>query len=98
MISFLCIWPCQNHVPSNVVRLLVDAWPEAVSVKDRNSTLLLHYALEKDSCGPEEPGLDGIKALVQASPDALEIPSPCGSLPLLHIANFNRISSTEVID
>jgi len=94
---------CEQFMPSpgqwmpppafKTIEALVKGWPGAVAETDAKGFLPLHYVCMNDM---EKHSLHVILLLVQASPNTLVIPAPCGSVAL-HFACSDPITSPEVI-
>jgi len=88
------------QVSLEVLKLLVEAWPDALLVQDQNGFLPLHYVCRngKMTSNTEglQPSLETIKLLVEPRPECLQIQTKLGMLPL-HWACFDLITSTDVI-
>jgi len=84
-----------------MLRLLIEAWPNAMSVQDGDGFLPLHYAcrnvkvVASDTEEIQAP-LETIKLLVEPRPESLQIKTDLGMLPL-HWACFDPIAPTDVI-
>jgi len=81
------------------LKLLVEAWPDAMCVQDEDGFLPLHYACPKVkmvTSDIEDLQLEKIKLLVERKPECLQIPAYYGMLPL-HWACFHPMSSTNII-
>jgi len=91
---------CRAQGSLQVLRLLVNAWSEAVRVQDVNGFLPLHFACQNGTVmsdtGETRCFLGEIKLLVEAWPASLQSKTKRGMLPL-HWACFDPMSSTDVI-
>jgi len=94
---------CQEQASLAVLKLLVQAWPEAVKLPNENRFLPLHYAcLEVVSDANQGGGwgkrsLEKIEYLIQTAPDTVKmLEQQSGMLPL-HCACLDQIASMDGI-
>ncbi|KAL7544716.1 hypothetical protein ACHAWF_008076 [Thalassiosira exigua] len=73
---------CARRPPSSFVSDLLQAYPEAASLKDESGMYPLHYA-----CG-NRASKNVIKQLLECFPEATGEADPSGMLPLHYIAQF----------
>jgi len=74
---------CSGKSSLRVLQSLLEAWPEAVSIRDDFGNLLLHHACT--TTARDEDSVPKIQVLVKQWPGALQVKTLRGMLPL-HIA------------
>jgi ankyrin repeat protein len=81
---------CENEAPANLVRALLEAYPEAASCKDSGGDLPIHLAC-REKASPEV-----ILMLLQSDADTTRVADAEGRLPL-HLA-VRRGASVDVVE
>lgn len=81
---------CARRPPSNVVRSLLQAYPEAASFKDESGMYPLHYA-----CG-NRASRSVIAQLIECFPRAVRESDPQGMLPLHYTAQWGPSEDSVV--
>lgn len=80
-------WALQHNAGTEVVKLLLDAWPDSVKEKGPAGWVALHYV---EGCSPAVA-----KMIIQKYPDAAKIKDEMGMLPL-HWAVEHNVHSDVV--
>lgn len=81
---------CESKAPSEAVKALIAAYPEAVAKKDSGGDMPLHLACR------ERASKSVIAALLLAAPEAAKVPDDEGRLPL-HLA-CRQGGGVEIVD
>jgi len=82
---------CALNPPQNVVKSLLDAYPEAATFADNQGLYPLHYA-----CG-NFASEEVVELVLNAFPEAIKLADPNGMLPLHHMTLWG-ISSPKALD
>ncbi len=85
-------WALKANCSYEVIRILIQHWPESVQEKGYQSKVALHYVRFD-----EEQSLRLVQLLVQAWPDAVHQPDFRGWIPLHHASHYGTDSSIAVI-
>ncbi len=85
---------CMEHYSNQLelVKVLIDAYPEALKKSDDNGFLPLHRALIE---GTGQPSLELLQVVIPAAPETILETTPTGALPL-HLACARFQASTMV--
>jgi hypothetical protein len=70
-------WACFHRYDPEIVRLLLEAFPDGVSSPDVNGYIPLHHA-----CWHSHPSVDNIRLLIQANPQTISMKANNGKTPL----------------
>ena len=77
-------------MPFNFIKILVQAYPESVTIPGVDGMLPIHYACDSVNCR-----LDSVKYLLDICPESIYIESGSGWLPIHHAASSNGPQKVE---
>jgi len=86
-----------NSLPSDLLVLLLDAWPESVQKQCNFGFLPLHKAIMANTIGQHPPNMHSLALVLDAYPNGVHVPNLRGQYPL-HCAVEAKTVSCELVD
>ena len=71
-----------NSIPSDILVLLLDAWPDSIRKQCNYGFLPLHKAIMANTIGKNPPNMDNIAIILEAFPEGVHVANLRGQYPL----------------